>query len=669
MIHFYILIFRFLIFLFLLFTNFICYTQVFINGSDRILQTNIPIQTISETSAFDLCNQVYQTNATCWIINMGGIYAYYPTKLDFQVRNPYLIENSDYSGELIKCAKEKGLKIILRFDFSRFPHEIAAKHPEWLMRRTNGDSIVYNDLVASCINTDYYYSYAQRIIQEVLSIYDADGIFVNWWGNAPVDWYSQIPNGTCHCNACKKKWSEYTFKSFPENVYDSLYISFMKKCRNDAAHKMHAFIKSVSPTTDFIIYHGAEVLDNTDGFTTESRTNYQSNINWNYQSSYYTNLYRNSYPEKYMINTIVNFIDFRNRYIAHRYSVNEVRMLQTMAHGGSPAFYVIGTCMQPDRLSMEAIKYPFDFHKKHEDVFRNQKSIARIAIVNSNTCDECLKGLINMMSEMHIPFTLLHDAELLTSQERFDLVITLDEVDSNLLSQMKYGVNILSIGINPPIIYKNDILKKWTEKETQSSYWQVNNTKLFPSLKGTSVIYNSGPYTEIKSSKDSAITMILPSIYGPPELVWSDKKISTKPGIIFDNYYEGNLIYIPWNITKSYFIDANSSFLLLMADVIDYLLPQGRQIKTNAHSLIEMSLMKSTVTNKTYLHMVNLTGQLHSSNNQWIPFTNFEVSLKTKFKKAKLVDSNTPILLNYSNGYTNFKIPFLELYNVVELVE
>jgi hypothetical protein len=49
---------------------------------------------------------------------------------------------------------------------------------------------------------------------------------------------------------------------------------------------------------------------------------------------------------------------------------------------------------------------------------------------------------------------------------------------------------------------------------------------------------------------------------------------------------------MPWNLGTLYYLHSPEAHAGLMRDVIDRLLPAGRQLKSNAHPLVEITFMK-----------------------------------------------------------------------------
>ena len=55
---------------------------------------------------------------------------------------------------------------------------------------------------------------------------------------------------------------------------------------------------------------------------------------------------------------------------------------------------------------------------------------------------------------------------------------------------------------------------------------------------------------------------------------------------------KGRVAWIPWDAAGLYYRHSLPAHAGLMANLVDHLLPGGRQLVTNAHPLVEMSLMK-----------------------------------------------------------------------------
>lgn len=628
----------------------------------RLLQTNLPMHMVPEYEPEKLVAEVVKSGANTWLFNVGGIYSYYPTKFDFQTINPYMDPKRDFAGELVTLARKNNIRIIGRFDFSRFPDSIAKAHPEWAFRRHDGETVGFNGLVTACVNGDYYQEHAIKAVEEGMSRYNLDGILINWWGNHVNNSYIGVTDGICHCESCKTKWAKVSGDPLPTEPTPA-YNAWHNKIKSDLEQRVQEMVDKYNKNTALILFHLTGNRETLEGFTTETKTGPLTNEWWLYQSSYYVNKYRNSHPDKGTFNTVVNFIEMNYRFAPHRFMVNQTRMLQSMAHGTFPSFYMIGMPSQYDTTGAASIYYPFDVHKKNEKYFVHQQSSAEVIVID-DMLSENMKGMINILSESHIPHKIILGNKVKNHLTGARLFIATSEIPDDLLEAIDQGKNAIVIGNTPPKIFSRDIIGHVAAKELNRSYWSVKDDRIFPETSKRKVIYNASDYTELKPDPTASLVLIPPAMSSPPELAGNGMKTSDKPGLIIRKYGKGSIAYIPWNATAQYSAQASTSINLLLNELIDHLIDNERQVITDAHPLLEISLMKNTDEDVQLLHLINNTGQLHGSQEQLLPMQNINFKVKGSYKKVYWSDGKS-IPSKIENGYTNFSIDRLGAYGLV----
>ena len=139
------------------------------------------------------------------MINAAGIIASYPTKLPYHFQSPFL--EGDSLQTIIAACHRADIRVMARTDFSKVRYPIYEAHPEWASLTTEGEIIEYNGDVQVCLNGGYQQEYALRIIEELLTTHDFDGIFFNMSGYQTRD-YSGNYHGICHCANCEQLFSE-----------------------------------------------------------------------------------------------------------------------------------------------------------------------------------------------------------------------------------------------------------------------------------------------------------------------------------------------------------------------------------------------------------------------------------------------------------------------------
>ena len=144
--------------------------------------------------------QAFKANVL--MINAAGIIASYPTKLPYHFQSPFL--EGDSLQAIIAACHSADIRVMARTDFSKVRFPIYEAHPEWASLTTaNGEIIEYNGDVQVCLNGGYQQEYALRIIEELLTTHDFDGVFFNMGGYQTRD-YSGNYHGLCHCANCER---------------------------------------------------------------------------------------------------------------------------------------------------------------------------------------------------------------------------------------------------------------------------------------------------------------------------------------------------------------------------------------------------------------------------------------------------------------------------------
>jgi hypothetical protein len=152
-------------------------------------------------------------------------------------------------------------------------------------------------------------------------------------------------------------------------------------------------------------------------------------------------------------------------------------------------------------------------------------------------------------------------------------------------------------------------------------------------------------------------------MYGPPELVGADAVETDKPGLILASYGKGQIAYLPWDAGSLYYRLSSAGHLALISDLLDRLLPEGRQVRTNAHPLVEITVMRQPAGKRTLVHFVNLSG--HSQTGYFAPIEmrDISVELKGTYRQASSIRLGGQLPL--ANG--RFTLPRLGDYDVVVL--
>ena len=137
------------------------------------------------------------TGGVC--LSAGGVTAFYPTKVPFHYRSPYL-GKTDMFGDLTKACKKIGIRVLGRVDPHAMHADALAAHPEWVARNADGTPKKHPtaaDLHLTCPNGGITFEWMPKILKEIVTTYPVDGIFGNRWGGSA---------GICYCGVCKSEF-------------------------------------------------------------------------------------------------------------------------------------------------------------------------------------------------------------------------------------------------------------------------------------------------------------------------------------------------------------------------------------------------------------------------------------------------------------------------------
>jgi hypothetical protein len=592
----------------------------------RFVQTNLR-ETDSTLDAEELVRQIAEFPANAFLLNMGGITAHYPTKVEYHYASPYLPEGRDMFGDVLRLAHGKGIRLIGRFDFSKTQKPVYEAHPEWFFKKHDGSPVEYNGLYSTCINAGYYRGHIFKILREALENYAVDGLFFNMFGNPSSD-YSGNPVGLCHCGECRRLFRARYNREIPERP-DAQYSEFMNTAKMEVAESIGRIIHEIRPDAAFLTY----IQEHVDGIMSESNTSVTRPLPmWPYSASDNVNRARNSKPSKMAFNLCMTFVDYAWRFAAVPPAEISLRLWQNMAHGAGPAFAMVGQPDQEDMSAIRAARPVFEWHRKNEDMYVGQQSAARVLLLGGP--QPSYRGIFRILSEAHIPFAASENLEWLADgrAQQFDLVISTRGAAPELENWVRAGGRLLVAGTVPPSFGVGKPVKEW---EKVKGYFRVRDHELFPSLEGTNVIFLDGDYTELEPAGAPALTLIPPSMFGPPEKIHTDWHDTDKPGLLMASHGSGEVAYLPWDLGALYYRNGSRAHAALFSDLVDRLLPSGRQIRTAAHPLVEMTLMEQPQRNRKILHLVNGSGHSGTTYFEPLPMSELRIGVQGEFKSAR----------------------------------
>jgi hypothetical protein len=379
---------------------------------------------------------------------------------------------------------------------------------------------------------------------------------------------------------------------------------------------------------------------------------------WPYSASDRVNRARNSQPGKMAINLNMQFVDFWWRFATVPREEIALRSWQNLANGGALTLAVNGTLDQQDRQAVETAKPIFRWAAANEQYFAGQSSAARVLLLGAASGEESFRGLFRLLSEEHVPFAVSDNMDWL-GKRSYDLVLTAGRAPAGLGEYLRGGGKALIVGASVPEFEIAPVIR--TESDVKG-YIRVRDHSAFPSLEDVDLLMLNGPFTELKADGPAWLTLVPPSMIGPPEFVHIDLHDTDVPAIVLRQMGQGSVAWIPWNLGEMYYRHSLPAHAALFRDLLDRLLPQ-RQLRTSAHPLVEMTLMRQN--GRTLLHVINLSG--HSQTGYFAPvsMSRIRVQVAGTFRSARAIRASQRLEVQVNGGYSEFTIPRLSDYELV----
>ncbi|HXB72273.1 MAG TPA: family 10 glycosylhydrolase [Candidatus Acidoferrales bacterium] len=650
-------------------------------------------ENLATLDADKLILQLVDMNANAILFPMGGIAAYYPTKIAFHYTSPFLPPGRDLFGEVLQKAHARGIHVMARFEWSMIAHKEAYDaHPDWFQRQANGKPNVWNGCYLTCVNGGYMQEQVFKILAEALEKYPIDGTFFNG-GTQRMSDNNGNTYAPCTCDNCKRLFRAKYNRDIPAQP-DAQYNEFIAEAGQSVLARISEFVHAKRPGLNFML--GRAQAQFADSFNSEihSGSVIGDRPYWLYAASQTVNSERSTFPDKMAFDNDAAFLDGYWRF-AHRSAPDgEIRAYQNMANGAGPYLFINGDMSQNDGNALKGARPAFQFHKDHEELYVRQETAARVLLLEvagggggggrgggrgaggsagrgdggGRDGDTSMRGFFRILSEQHIPFAMSNDLSWIDKEpNKYDLVISYRGAPAALDRYLRQGGRVLVAGATKPQLDVPPVVRLWKKEETQSAYWRVHDRALFPSLRDTDIVFFYSEYLELEPRGKPALTMIPTSMVGPMEKVHEDWKDTTKPGLYVADYGRGKLAYIPWDVGDLYYRYSPVYHSAIVGDLVDYLLPKGRQLKTNAHPMVEMTLQQQRQQGRTLVHFVNLSGSSQTAYHPAIPMSNIRVEVAGNFISARMVSLGRDLPVTKEGGYVTFTLPSLDTYDVVVL--
>lgn len=207
-----------------------------------------------------------RTDAVC--LSGGGCVAYYPTEIPFHHRSAWL-GGRDVLGELISGCRKMGMTVLVRTDTHATYDDLETTHPDWIAADVEGKPRRHwasPEMWITCAYGPYNFEFMTAVHKEIMSRYNADGIFLNRWDG----------NGVCYCPHCTEDFKAATGLELPRaaSIQDPARRAWFLWRQQRLIRLLdvwNAAIRSINPQASMIPNNGSGALNSLDAVDTSRR--------------------------------------------------------------------------------------------------------------------------------------------------------------------------------------------------------------------------------------------------------------------------------------------------------------------------------------------------------------------------------------------------------------
>lgn len=671
-----------------------------LNNGMRVMQYNLQVRDTQGMDPEKIALQTEESASNVVVINVGGIYAWYASKVKYHHINEYLPKDRDLLKELIDAFHKRNIKFIARFDFSLADDSVYLEHPEWFCRDKDLKPMIagasrmggWNQLLTTCSLGGYRgEDVAVPILNEVLDNYDIDGIFIN----APTAQF-------CHCDHCQEEYEKRYGKKLPEKIED-LEHDWLTSCTKENINILYKAIKKKTDSVPLILYY-APFTEVFMGMWVSHRDSiYDRLATADYicceaQDVISMGQGKLPYTEKPSLSMKAGFEPVSGKKpfgIIHSCPGMDWRhvgmpkaeylpwMAQIPASNGVLWHSVTG---YPDTITdsdvMASATLINTMAQKTESYMQGASSYADVLLLWDGSSNARKMGTILMKA--HIPFDLMHeysfrkeklsDYTCLISPKGF-LELLNAEDRAAVAEYVSGGGHFIAEEINKDIIAELSPLfgvKKQaiTSEDMKAAYINLDKRDLFSDIKCDKVSMSGRMLYTALSTGESIATLIPPfapvDVVGrPPERASLPVASTEIPVAVFNAYGKGSCIFLPFALSElavAYGMEQHYAFLKSLVKASG-----GDLICTDAPHDVQMTAYTSE--NKVLLHCVNEVGQRPLMDNINISRINVDIALPDGFKvrSVRQVIAKKDLDFSTEENHIRFEIQELSIWEMVAI--
>ena len=647
-------------------------------------------------------------------LSAGGIVAYYPTEIPLHHRSASL-GSTDPFGTLVTGCRAMNMNVLARVDPHAVRDEVKQAHPDWISTTAAGELRRHwanPELWVTCALGPYNFEFMDRVNREIVTQYDVDGIFANRW--APQ-------GGDCFCVHCEANFKAATGRSPLPRTTDRrdparrAFLEWRIARLTELWKHWDASIRGIRSSARFIP-NGPPDMKTAAELADIQFADYQARRGlvppW--ANGRRAKEFRAVMGRRPVAGIFSVGLEEPYRWKDSVQSESEVKLWvsDATANGMRPWVTKFSGVLY-DRRWLPIVERIYDWHYRHERYLRNERPLARVALLHSEQTEtyhpgvaegdragDHMLGMYHALVEARVPFELVHEA--LLTPERLDAFKLLILADAAALSDaqcaairdyVKRGGSVLAtfasslfneFGVRRPDFGLADVFGvSFTGRidgPMHNSYLSLDAdpaTKkrhaILAGLDDAPRIVNGVFRIDVRPAQafPSPLTLIPSYPDLPMEDVYPRVARTETRELYLRDLGRSRVVYFPWDIDRTFWDVLGTDHLQLLKNAVSWACNEPSPAEVDGPGVLDVTAWRQR-TSMT-VHIVNMTNPMMMKGplRETIPVGPLTARIRipegSRPVKVQLLTLGRSVVADVRNGVLRVTVPTVDTHEVIAI--